>query len=427
MSSEGVYVGKVRTVKDIGYDHLLMTASNRLSSFDKHICNIDSKGVVLNYLSKWWFDNTSHIIDNHFCYAEGEHMIVRKAKTIKLEFVVRGYMTGSTETSIWPMYKSGKRDMYGINFREGYRKNEKLDSIILTPTTKGAKDHPITGEEIVSQGYLSQEQFDFIKAKSIELFTYGQVMADSRGLILVDTKYEFGFIDGKITLIDEIHTCDSSRYWLKESYSARMNEGLEPEKLDKDCIRDYVKSQCDPYNDDIPEIPMELKEKVGNVYKRYLDMFVNTDYDINMVDESVILERFFDSKIERQVVILAGSTSDSSHCKKIEECLKQKNIFSVIHYCSAHKNTRKLLEILDKYEIHHNRIIYVTVAGLSNALSGVVSCNTRFPVIACPPHQDNLDMMVNINSTLQCPSNVPVMTILKPGNVALAIYKIYRL
>ena len=127
------------------------------------------------------------------------------------------------------------------------------------------------------------------------------------------------------------------------------------------------------------------------------------------------------------VVILAGSTSDREWCEKIEEVLRKQEIFSVTHYSSAHKNTYEVLSILECYEIHGRKIVYVTVAGMSNALSGVTSCNTRFPVIACPPFKDKLDMMVNINSTIQMPSKVPVMTILSPGNVALAVSKIFKL
>ena len=161
------YVGKVRTVKDVGYDMLLLTASDRLSAFDKHMCNIENKGTVLNSMSAWWFEQTRNIIDNHYLYSNSKYMIVKKANPIKLEFIVRGYMTGSTNTSIWPMYKNGNRKMYGIEFRDGYKKNEKLDDIILTPTTKGVTDKPITEEEIIAENYLTPDEYAFIKQKSL--------------------------------------------------------------------------------------------------------------------------------------------------------------------------------------------------------------------------------------------------------------------
>ena len=156
--------------------------------------------------------------------------------------------------------------MYGINFRDGYRKNEKLDENIITPTTKGEHDYPITRDEIIKKGYLSEDQYDYIANKALELFSYGQMVAYDRGLILVDTKYEFGFLGDKIILIDELHTCDSSRYWRKSSYNERFVNNLTPEKLDKDCVRDFVKKNCDPYKDDLPNIPNDLIEKVQNVY-----------------------------------------------------------------------------------------------------------------------------------------------------------------
>ena len=429
-NTSDIYIGKVRTVKNLGYNYLLLSASDRLSSFDKHICNIKNKGNVLNYLSTWWFKNTSHIINNHLLYSNGNHMIVKKTRPIKLEIVVRGYMTGSTDTSIWPMYKNGNRNMYGLTFRDGYKKNEPLDEIIITPTTKGLKDHPITETEIIEEGYLTLYQYNFIKKTALELFKYGQIISREKGLLLVDTKYEFGFYGDEIILIDEIHTCDSSRYWKLNSYNDRMKDGLEPEKFDKDCIRDYVKSKCNPYIDKIPEIPDELKERVSNVYNSYYELFDNLDYENNNLSEYTMERVFFDKMIDKRVIIFAGSESDRNHCNKIQNHLKQLNIYSEVYYCSAHKKTKELLTILDKYEKYNknnSKLCYITVAGLSNALSGVVACNTRFPVIACPPFSDRIDMFTNINSTLQCPSKVPVMTILNPINVALSVKKIFNL
>jgi phosphoribosylaminoimidazole-succinocarboxamide synthase len=424
------YIGKVRKVSDIGYGRLLLSASDRLSSFDKHICDIKGKGYVLNKMSEWWFKNTTHIIDNHYQYTRGEHMVVTKTEPVKLEFVVRGYMTGSTETSIWPMYKDGKRNMYGINFRDGYKKNEQLDEVILTPTTKGDRDIPIDEEEIVAQEYLDEDEMDFIRETCLELFEHGQMVAESKGLILVDTKYEFGRVDGRLILIDEIHTCDSSRYWKAETYEERFEAGEEPEKMDKDCIRDHVRKVCDPYKDEIPEIPEDLIKRVEEVYAEFYELFY---YDrpepdeehVEIVEEMV--KDYFHQWSDELVVILAGSENDKEWCKEIEKCLEKEGVFSVTHYSSAHKETQKVLELLEDYEDQDRRIVYVTVAGMSNALSGVTACNVDAPVIACPPFKDKMDMMVNVNSTLQMPSKVPVMTILSPGNVAVAVSRIFKL
>ena len=265
-----IYNGKVRRVEDLGNGELLLSTSNRLSAFDRHICDINNKGIMLNTMSTWWFENTKDIIDNHLINSNNEDMVVKKTNPILLEFVVRGYMTGESETSIWSMYKKGSRKMYGFTFRDGYKKNEKLDDIAITTTTKGIKDIPITETEIIEKEYLTQEEYNYIARSSLELFNYGQKIASEKGFILVDTKYEFGRLDdGKIILIDELHTCDSSRFWIQKSYQERFEKGLEPEKLDKDCIRDWIKSQCDPYKDAIPEVPGSIKNKVEEVYLIY--------------------------------------------------------------------------------------------------------------------------------------------------------------
>ena len=426
-----VYIGKVRRVENIGYNLLLMSTSDRLSAFDKHVCNVSLKGLILNQLSKWWFSNTMDIIPNHYLYSDNNHMVVKKTNPIMLEIIVRAYMTGSSNTSIWSMYKRGERQMYGLQFRDGYVKNEKLDEIIITPTTKGEHDYPISEEEIVSQKFLTQEEYDFIKTKALQLFKRGQEIADNAGFILVDTKYEFGRLEnGEIILIDELHTCDSSRYWLKETYENNFKNGKEPNKLDKDCIRDWIKRQCDPYNDEIPEVPSDVIQSVSNVYKTYYEKLTGETLQTNVGEELTredFLEHYFKKYHDKLVVILSGSPSDKPHALKIKKCLADLNIASVEHYKSAHKNTEEVLNTIKTYNKRQLKTIYVTIAGLSNALSGVTACNTHFPVIACPPHKDNMDMFVNINSTLQCPSKVPVMTILKPGNVAICVDRIFRL
>ena len=425
-----VYVGKVRTVENIGNNCLLLTASDRLSAFDKHVCNVPGKGYSLNGMSKWWFENTRCIIDNHYLYSHGKYMVVRKTRPIKLEIVVRGYMTGSSSTSILKMYQAGQREIYGITFRDGYRDHEKLDNVVITPTTKGEHDYPITPREIVEQGYLTQDEYNFIEEKALSLFEFGQTEASKKGLILVDTKYEFGRLDnGKIILIDELHTCDSSRYWLQEDNPAYNLYNPTPKKLDKDIIRDYIK-KTDSFS-----VPDELITKVSGVYLDYLMKLDQNETRDNILstyqDRDILVDNYFKNHHHELVVILAGSVTDKDWVEKIQKELNKKNLNNVAYYSSAHKNTREVLSILDSYsrknQPPHRKIIYVTVAGRSNALSGVVASNVEYPVFAVPPYKDKLDFQVNINSTLQCPSKVPVMTVLEPGNVAIAIEKIFNL
>ena len=429
-----IYVGKVRNVEDIGYGLLLMEATNRTSAFDRHLCKIPSKGIILNNISEYWFSKTKDIIENHYLFSKGPYMIVKKTRPIKLEIIVRAYMTGSTSTSIWTHYNKGERELYGIKFRDGYKKNEKLDKIIITPTTKGATDRPITRDEIIDT-YLTESEYNYICDSAVEVFTYGQKLAEKRGLILVDTKYEFGYLpNNDIILIDELHTCDSSRYWQADTYEENLKNGREPDKLDKDAIRDWVKKNCDPYDltNPIPNIPIDVIENVENVYKTYYNMItdstnINIDNSNNksIINKSGVIDYYFNNIIKHFCIIFAGSVKDTPHVENIKNFLEKNNIYCVNYYCSAHKETKRLLEIMKKYEYMDRKIVYITCAGRSNALSGVVASNSKFPVIACPVFKDKVDMGINIHSTIQCPSKVPVMTILEPENVAIAINKLW--
>ena len=408
------YTGKVRDVYKITDEYLMMEATDRVSSFDKHIGIIPGKGELLNKMSEYWFNNTQQIIDNHLLTIDKNIAFVRKCTPILIEIVVRAYITGNTITSLWTHYNKGTRTYCGITFPEGLKKNEKLETPVVTPTTKGAVDKPISREEIIAEGYMTIEEYEFIHKKALELFDYGQKVSNIAGFILVDTKYEFGKTnEGKIILIDEVHTCDSSRFWIKETYEANFVVGKEPDKLDKDCIRDWVKSQCDPYKDPIPTIPDEIIQKAYNSYKEFYD-------GISAVNYSQLL-------CQNIVVIISGSEKDNSHVDNIISALNKINsknkIVSIL--ASAHKNTHLVLDTIKQYDASLEKVIYITVAGRSNALSGVVAANSNKPVIACPPFADKMDMIVNINSTLQCPSGVPVLTILEPINVALAIERIF--
>jgi phosphoribosylaminoimidazole-succinocarboxamide synthase len=192
---------------------------------------------------------------------------------LPIEFVVRGYMTGSTDTSIWTQYQNGVRNYCGHALPEGMKKNERLAKNIVTPTTKETThDRPITPKEIVAEGWLTAEQWEFTSAKTLELFAFGQKIAASRGLILVDTKYEFGVAsDGEILLIDEIHTPDSSRYWLADSYAERLAAGQEPNMIDKEFFRLWFRERCDPYKDAVlPEPPADL---IAELAARYIQLF----------------------------------------------------------------------------------------------------------------------------------------------------------
>ena len=436
-----VLKGKVRDVYDIGHEKLAIVHSNRLSSFDRHICDVPEKGDILTGSSAFWFKKIERELDirTHYEWSNQDVMVVKKCEVFPIEVVIRGFITGSTQTSLWTHYKKGVRDYCGITFPDGLTKNQRLEEPVITPTTKGIVDELISAEEIVARGLTTQAQWDEIADKAMRIFKFGQKYAESRNLLLVDTKYEFGVdVDGNVLLIDEVHTCDSSRFWFKTTYDEKMATGQEPEKYDKDVVRDYVKKVYpDPYVVTEFSIPQAQIEKTRKVYHAFYEKLTGENFHLDLTDDGPcpfgahnIVDHYFREEHWRKtptIVVLAGSPSDQKHIDKITKAASDQGFHHITHISSAHKNTEEVLGILKKYNAGKGKVIFVTVAGRSNALSGVTACNTHYPVFACPPFSDKDDMMVNINSTLQMPSKVPVMTVLEPGNVALAAKRIFAI
>ena len=265
--------GKVRDQYELDEQIVLIT-TDRQSAFDRVLASIPFKGQVLNLTSAWWFEQTKDIIPNQIISVPDPNVtLAKKCKVFPIEFVVRGYITGSTSTSLWTVYNKGDREYCGNTLPEGLVKNQKLDQNMLTPTTKEEHhDRPISPSEIVSEGWMSQEDWDYCSQKALELFTFGQKRAAENGMILVDTKYEMGRdASGQIMLIDEIHTPDSSRYWIAKSYEQRFSSGEEPQNIDKEFLRLWFIDNCDPYNDEIlPHAPEEL---VAELSSRYIYLY----------------------------------------------------------------------------------------------------------------------------------------------------------
>tara|TARA_B100000700_G_C15027490_1_gene848947 strand:- start:584 stop:1570 length:987 start_codon:yes stop_codon:yes gene_type:complete len=261
--------GKVRDQYNLG-DKIALITTDRQSAFDRVLAAIPFKGQVLNLTSAWWFDQTKNIIPNHVLHVPDPNVtLVKTCDVFPIEFVVRGYITGSTSTSLWTVYNNGDRQYCGNVLPEGLKKNQKLDTNMLTPTTKEEHhDRPIAPAEIVSEGWMNQKDWDYCSQKALELFTFGQQKAAEHGMILVDTKYEMGRdADGNIVLIDEIHTPDSSRYWIAETYGQRISEGQEPQNIDKEFLRLWFVDNCDPYNDEtLPEAPTDLVIELSSRY-----------------------------------------------------------------------------------------------------------------------------------------------------------------
>jgi phosphoribosylaminoimidazole-succinocarboxamide synthase len=266
------YRGKVRDNYDLPDGRrIIIIASDRISAFDRNLAAIPLKGQVLTQTAKFWFEATADICPNHVIeYPDPNVLVGRRLTILPVEIVVRDYLAGTTGTSILSLYKAGRREMYGIRLAEGMRDNQKLPQTIITPTTKafdGGHDEPLTAQEIVERGLLTAEQWQTVSDYALALFAKGRELARERGLILVDTKYEFGIDEsGTIMIADEIHTPDSSRYWFLESYEKRFEAGERPESFDKDFIRTWVVARCDPYKDAIPEIPQDVVMETSRVY-----------------------------------------------------------------------------------------------------------------------------------------------------------------
>ena len=262
--------GKVRDIYIVDGKRIFIT-TDRQSAFDKVLGHIPFKGQVLTALSYFWFEETRDIIQNHLISVPDPNvLLVKECKLIPIEMVIRGYITGVTDTSIWGSYEKGERIIYGIKFPEGLKKNQKLKEYVITPTTKanfGLHDARLTEKEILKKKIVSPKLWKQMKKVTIELFDRGQKTCEKCGIILVDTKYEFGLDSkGKLMLIDEIHTPDSSRYWVEKTYKDRFSKGLEPESYDKETLRIWFKEHGYKGYGKPPKMPPDFIAKVSMLY-----------------------------------------------------------------------------------------------------------------------------------------------------------------
>ncbi|TPM53137.1 phosphoribosylaminoimidazolesuccinocarboxamide synthase [Mesorhizobium sp. B2-2-4] len=291
----GHYKGKVRENYDLPDGRRIIIATDRLSAFDTILTSIPFKGEVLTQTARYWFEETADICPNHVLeYPDPNVVVGTRLDILPVEIVVRGYLAGTTSTSILTRYRRGERDMYGMRLPDGLRDNEKLAEPIITPTSKaahGGHDEPLSRTEIIEQGLLTQAQWDTVSDYALNLFARGQARAAERGLILADTKYEFGIDQNRtIILADEIHTPDSSRYWIAGSYEQALANGTRPESFDKDFIRSWVTARCDPYREPIPEIPDEIVEQASKVYAQAYEAITGKTF-VPEVSGHTVLDR----------------------------------------------------------------------------------------------------------------------------------------
>ena len=406
-------------------DTLTLVASDRISVFDVILPElIPDKGRILTQLSLYWFDKTRDIIPSHLLsHPDPNVIVVRKCKPIMVEVIVRGYLVGS----LWRDYQAGKRVKCGIALPEGLKQNDPLPEPIITPTTKSEHGHDedITEQEVLDQGLATKEVWRQVEATALKLYKRGEELLKPKGLILVDTKYEFGLDpQGHVVLIDEIHTPDSSRFWFNKDYELR-----EVKFPDKEFLREWLRSKGFTGSGCIPALPDDIRAKVQEGYRQVYETITGNPLP---QDGCSTPKRLVQNLKRTQhirgvfALIVAGSESDRPHIDKINAVLKHHQIPSAIVISSAHKQPRRIIDLIDQYNESQEPLVCITIAGRSNALSGMMACSLKWPVIACPPFKDYGDYLTNIHSSLQMPSNAPVMTVVDPENAALAAVRILK-
>jgi phosphoribosylaminoimidazole-succinocarboxamide synthase len=275
--------GKVRDFYRADGKRLLIT-TDRLSAFDRVVGHIPFKGQVLNQLAAFWFERTRDILPNHLISVPDPNVAaVQECEALPVEIVVRGYISGSTSTALWTRYAAGERTIYGLSFPDGLRKNEPLAEPVITPTTRatgpGGHDERITREEIIERGLVAERLYAEIEEKALAIFERGTETCGSAGIVLVDTKYEFGLLDGQLTLIDEVHTPDSSRFWLADSYEQRVEAGLEPENFDKEFIRLWFGEQGYSGDGPSPQLDTEIVVQASQRYQAIYERITGRDFE----------------------------------------------------------------------------------------------------------------------------------------------------
>jgi len=411
-----IHSGKVRDSFRIDEKTRMIIATDRLSSFDSILETlIPGKGAILNSLATFWFEKTKDIIDNHLIESIHPNIsLVKEAKPIKLEMIVRAYITGSA----WRKYQKGSRELSGQKVPNGLKKNQPFPTPMVTPTTKEKSDREITEKEIIAEKWATKKRYNEMKEISLKLFKRGQKLLSEKGIILVDTKYEFGLIGNKLILIDEIHTPDSSRFWSAEDYK---KDPSKVEQIDKEFVRNYLmKNKIDgQYPTKLPsKIVKETQKRYNNIFTIITGEKLNNDIDntIDKMKNVLVKQKFMKDGF---VAIIMGSKSDLPFSKKIKEEIEKYNIFVDMRIVSAHKNGENISEIASEYNNSIEPGAVIAVAGRSNGLGGALSANLNIPVFNCPPFKDKIDMLTNVNSSLMMPSNTPAATVIDPKNAAL--------
>lgn len=325
--------GKVRDYYITG-DKRILIATDRVSAFDNHLGYIPNKGAVLTQLSVFWFTKTTDIIQNHFlCSPDPNVMIVKNCTPIPIEMVVRGYITGVTATSLWGAYQRGERVIYGIGFPNGLRKNQKLPSPIITPTTKATSGHDqkLTHWEIMRKKIVPEQLYAQMEKAALLLFERGTDLCDAKGIILVDTKYEFGLLDDQLVLIDELHTPDSSRFWLKSTYQEKFEKGEEQDNYDKEFLRLWYVKQGYKGDGRPPALAKTIAEQTSKRYIKIYEMLTNRTFVPQEKNpQKRIARNLKHFGKPKRLAVLVSNRSQGTNLQAIIDAIREKKIFAKI-------------------------------------------------------------------------------------------------
>ncbi|MBD2767488.1 AIR carboxylase family protein [Hymenobacter sp. BT664] len=427
--------GKVRDSMRAPSGDRLIIVTDRLSAFDSVLeTAIPHKGAVLNGLANFWFDKTQHIIPNHVIkLVDANAMLVKEAAPIKVEMVVRQYLTGS----MWRGYQAGQRTFSGVTVTDGLTKNQPFPQAIVTPTTKEESDREITPENLVSEGWVTKELYDQMAVKAQMLFAVGAQLLAEKGIILVDTKYEFGLLDGKLILIDEMHTPDSSRFWSAADYAQNPETA---EQMDKEYVRQWLiaNKQDGQYPRALtPEVAQEASRRYLEIYERITGQPLPTaeteSVDAPRTGRHDTRARLLANLVRAGLVkdawvnIVMASPADQEHGQSIRKHLEGYDIFTQLRLTSAYQNGEEIAGMAETWNNSIEPGVIIAVAGLSNGLGGALAANVNVPVISCPLWKDYAELAMNLNSSAVMPGGTPNLTVVRPDNAAQAALRALNL
>ena len=419
----GVYYrGKVRD-NYIAGDKRYLIASDRISAFDRVFAEpVPHKGRILTELSVYFIEMARKIVPCAFI--ESPHpnvMVAKQCPVFPVEMVVRGYIAGSA----WAAYETGERVICGVELPDGLTRNARLPKPILTPTTKASEGHdePISREEIIAQKLVPETAYLEMERMALALFEQGSAHAHDRGLILVDTKYEFGDGgNGQPLLVDEVHTPDSSRYFRLESYQKNPEK---PEQLSKEFLREWLRDRgfTGALDQRVPALPAEI---LLGVTKRYAELYQTLTGEVPELRESNDLhsEIFLALKSSGHLrgyvaMVVAGSPSDGAQVQKVMDELAAVGVPSASRIVSAHRDPLRTLEMVAWVDRYPGDVIWVDVTGLSNAKGPLLGASTLNPVYHCAFEPTGPDLLASVN----VPAGVPLAIVARPKNVALCVAK----